>query len=90
MDNILDEIFTIKSKKKVFIPSETGLPNPDILEYEQDKFIKESMSHLKDEIVVTNFEYPTQDGIIHNLLLDCVVIKRKDFDKIKKLLEAYE
>ena len=90
IDELLEEVFTVKSSKKTFIPSQTGLPNPDILDYEKSKFIRESIEHLKDEIIVTNFEYPTRDGIVHNLLLDCVVIKRKDFERIKAILEMYE
>jgi hypothetical protein len=89
-DELLDDVFTVKSEKKVFIPSQTGLPNPDILDYEQAKFIKESMEYLKEEIVVSNYEYPTSEGISYNLLLDCVVIKRKDYDRIKDILETYE
>lgn len=90
LNELIEDVNTIKNKKKVFIPSETGLPNPDILDYELAKFVKESMEHLKQELVVSNYEYPTPEGIVYNLLLDCVVIKRKDYDLIKDILNTYE
>lgn len=90
VDKALEDIFIVKSAKKVFIPSQTGLPNQEILDYEKSKLIKESIEHLKDEIIVSNFEYLTNEGIQYNLLLDCIVIKRKDYDRIKDILEAYE
>ena len=91
LEEILGEdIFTIKNTKEVFIESETGLPKPEILDYEKSKFIKESMEHLKNEILVANYDYPTHFGINYKFNLDCVIIRRKDYDRIKAILETYE
>lgn len=91
LEEILEEdIFTIKNTKEVFIESETGLPKPEILEYEKSKFIKESIEHLKDQIIVTNYDYPTHVGINYKFNLDCVVIRRKDYDRVKAILNTYE
>lgn len=84
---LAEEIYTIKSDKNIFIESETGLPNPELLDYEKSKFVKESMEHLKDEIVVTNYNRPNNTGHNYNLLLDCVIIKRRDYERIKHILE---
>ena len=91
LDQILsEELYTIKSDKNIFLESETGLPNNELLDYELPKFVKESMEHLKNEIVVVNYKEPLANGHKYNLLLDCVLLKRQDYEQLKNIIERYE
>lgn len=68
--------------------SENGVISESSLTKNKEVFFNNSMRHLLNELIDTKRNYPTKGTANVNLELDCVVMKRDTFNKIKKYING--
>lgn len=89
--SILDEAFIVHAEETHAINTNNGILNDEYLRYHKKQFLKKAISYLTDEVVKHKQSFPTNDLSDVTLSTDFVVLTRKQYDKIIKIIElTYE
>lgn len=83
-----DEVHTISSINKEYIETKNGLPNDRFLKIRKKILLENSVSYLAEELVDSRQSYPIDDVSEVDMVVDAVVIKRKDYEAILKYIEG--
>lgn len=84
---ILEEsIYPVSYQLKTPINVNNGIMNEQMLERAKRAFVMETVGTWQNELVKTAQGYPVDDISDVIFTIDCVIIKRQDFDKLKELV----
>lgn len=83
---ILDNVFLCYEVKETSVNTNNGILNEHFLERQKSLFIKEVISEWKDSLVDVKQEYPVDDISEVKLTTDFVIMRSKDYDKLKQLI----
>ena len=83
---ILDNVFECYEVKETSVNTNNGILNEHFLERQKSLFIKEVISEWKDSLVDVKQEYPVDDISEVKLTTDFVIMRSKDYDKLKQLI----
>lgn len=84
-----EEVFTVYNRQVTAInANNNGILNDAMLEREKRMMLKASIEYLTDELVKVKKSYPTSDISDVKMSVDCVVMDRKTFDKIKTYINV--
>ena len=88
LDEILEEkIYPVRYQMSTAVNVNNGIMNEQVLEKAKRAFLMETVGVWKDELVKTSQGYPENDISDVIFDIDVVLLKRKDFEFLKK---AYE
>jgi predicted TIM-barrel enzyme len=85
--HILEDALLVYSEETHAINTNNGILNEEYLKYHKKQLLKKAISYLTEEVVKHKQSFPQNDLSDVVLTTDFVVLKRKDFDKLVKLIE---
>jgi|TARA_R110000822_G_scaffold152112_8_gene291366 hypothetical protein len=88
LSTILEErVYTVATEMSTAINVNNGILNTSVLEKAKRAFIMETVGMWGEELVKTKQGYPQHDISEVTFGIDCVILKRKDFEILKGYYE---
>lgn len=84
-----EEVFTVFNKEVASVNvNNNSIVNEDAVNKRKRALLRDAITYLTEELVTAKKGYPKKDIRDINLEVDCVVMNRSTFNKIKKYING--
>lgn len=88
--DVLENIYLVHFEEKDAVDTNNGILNAEYLTYQKRRLLKNAITYLTDDLVKHRQEFPNNNISDVNYSADFVVMQRKDFDELEKLIEGLD